>query len=266
MAKFVGADLNFGGVSRILDLQDGIDPQEPATVAQLNAQASGLAWKDNARVSTQGNINLASPGSSIDGVTWAEGDRVLVRAQTDAEFNGIYLFAGAATPMTRAPDAATFESLHSAVVTIDQGTDAGATFRQTALNGTIDTDDVLWTSFGTAAPNATESARGIIEIATQAEMNTGTDDERAVTPLKARNATWLPKGHAETIGDNSNTEFTVTHNLGTRDVIVQVYANGGDYDEVIAEVERTSTSAVTVIFSSPPTVNEYRVVVLTIGV
>ena len=36
----------------------------------------------------------------------------------------------------------------------------------------------------TAIPKATETALGVVELATQAETNTGTDDERAVTPKK----------------------------------------------------------------------------------
>lgn len=36
----------------------------------------------------------------------------------------------------------------------------------------------------TAIPKATETALGVVELATQAETNTGTDDERAITPKK----------------------------------------------------------------------------------
>jgi hypothetical protein len=39
---------------------------------------------------------------------------------------------------------------------------------------------------GTAVSAATETARGTLEIATQTETNTGTDDARAVTPLKLK--------------------------------------------------------------------------------
>lgn len=42
---------------------------------------------------------------------------------------------------------------------------------------------------GGAASDASETVKGIIEIATQAETNTGTDDVRALTPLKLTNAT-----------------------------------------------------------------------------
>jgi len=44
----------------------------------------------------------------------------------------------------------------------------------------------------------------------------------------------------------------VTHNLGTRDVIVQLY-DTVTYDTVYADVSRTSTNTITVVFASTPT-------------
>ena len=63
------------------------------------------------------------------------------------------------------------------------------------------------------------------------------------------------------VGNGSNTSFAVTHNLGTRDVQVQVYDNA-TYDTVEVDVVRTSTSVVTVSFAVAPTSNAYRVVVI----
>lgn len=50
-----------------------------------------------------------------------------------------------------------------------------------------DTDDSEWVAGGSGGvvPDSSETVKGIIEIATQAETNTGTDDSRALTPLKA---------------------------------------------------------------------------------
>jgi hypothetical protein len=62
------------------------------------------------------------------------------------------------------------------------------------------------------------------------------------------------------IGDGTNTSYTVTHNLNTRDVIVQLY-DASSYDTVIADVVRTSTSEVTVSFSAAPTTNDIKVLI-----
>ena len=55
--------------------------------------------------------------------------------------------------------------------------------------------------------------------------------------------------------------FTATHNLGTRDVIVRVYANSSPYSEVEVDIDHTSTSAVTLTFAAAPTAGAYRVVI-----
>jgi hypothetical protein len=67
-----------------------------------------------------------------------------------------------------------------------------------------------------------------------------------------------------TIGNNTDTSFTVTHNLGTKDVIVQLYDLSSN-DTVYADVVRTSTSVVTVSFGTAPATNDIRVLVSKIG-
>lgn len=72
--------------------------------------------------------------------------------------------------------------------------------------------------------------------------------------------------YATSIGDGINTSIAVTHNLGTKDVIVQLYDVSSN-DTVYADVVRTSTSVVTVTFSSNsiPSTNDIRVLVSKIG-
>jgi hypothetical protein len=62
-------------------------------------------WKNAVRAATTANIVLNSPGATIDGVSLNAGDRVLVKDQSTALQNGIYVFEGNASPMTRAADA-----------------------------------------------------------------------------------------------------------------------------------------------------------------
>jgi hypothetical protein len=55
--------------------------------------------------------------------------------------------------------------------------------------------------------------------------------------------------------------FTATHNLGTRDVTVQVFATASPYNQVEVDVDHTSTSVVTLTFAAAPTAGQYRVVI-----
>ena len=66
--------------------------------------------------------------------------------------------------------------------------------------------------------------------------------------------------YAASIGNGSSTSIAVTHGLGTRDVIVQLFDNA-NYDTVYADVVRTDTNTVTVTFAVAPSSNAYRVLV-----
>jgi|APLak6261692095_1056202.scaffolds.fasta_scaffold01139_6 hypothetical protein len=261
MSLLVNAILDLGGANRLTNLAAAVAAGQPVTYEQLNAAVANVAWKDNVRVASQVDVTIASPGATIDGITMSINDRVLVKAQTTVAENGIYIWNGAATPLTRAADAAAFADLESAVTTVDEGTDAGVTYRQTQVNGTIDTNDVIWTDFGTASPSASESTPGIAEIATQTETDTGTDDARFVTPLKLATYAGRAKRYSTTIGDASATSIAVTHNLGTDDVQVYIREVGGSKRQVIAEVQHTGTNSVTVLFDAAPALNSMRVTV-----
>jgi hypothetical protein len=57
------------------------------------------------------------------------------------------------------------------------------------------------------------------------------------------------------------TSYAITHNLGTRDVTVNVYDNA-TYDTVETDVVRTDANIVTISFAVAPTSNAYRVVIV----
>jgi hypothetical protein len=145
---------------------------------------------------------------------------------------------------------------------VEEGTSAGTSYRQDQVNGTIDSSTVSWVTFGTSAPAASETTAGIAELATQAEVDAGTDDLRIVTPLKL--ATWSGRirKYSTNIGDGSATSYTITHSLNTRDVIIRVFPNSGNYDDVEVDVYRPSTTTATLVFATAPASNAYRVVVL----
>lgn len=263
MAIDVQRTMDFGGVRKITSLPNPSAAQDAATKAYVDSAVEGIAWKDSCRVSTQANLTIASPGTTIDGITMAANDRVLVRAQTLGHENGIYIFNTSATPMTRSLDCSTADELEQAVTTVEEGTNAGTSYRQGVVNATLGVTTLTWSVFGSAAGAASESSSGILELATQAETDAGTDNLRAVTPLKLATSVFASKKYAANIGDGSATSYVVTHNLNSRDVDVTVYRNSGNYDEVLVEVQRTSVNTITILFDTAPAASAYRVKVST---
>ena len=106
-------------------------------------------------------------------------------------------------------------------------------------------------------PNASTSTRGIVELATSAETQTGTDTSRAVTPdgLAARSVTAAIDVTNPSFATNLYAE--ISHNLGTEDVIVELF-DVTTKQTVVADVARTdkldaaSTSKIKVSFGVAP--------------
>lgn len=263
MAIDVQRTLDFGNARKAINLPNPTNAQDAATKAYVDSAVEGLAWKDSVRVATQANINLNSPGATVDGIAMDSGDRVLVHAQTAGEENGIYVWNGAAVAMTRSLDCSNASELEQAITTVEEGTSAGVTFRQSVVNVTLGTTPLVWGTFGASVPSASNGTSGTVALASQVEVDTGTNPNKAVTPETLKNSVWSKQKYAANIGDASANSFVVTHNFGTRDVDVKVYRNSGNYDEVVVEVQRTTLNSVTVLFDpeSPPAVNAFRVVV-----
>lgn len=127
------------------------------------------------------------------------------------------------------------------------------------VNTGTDADKVV-TPSTLSARTATETRTGLAELATQAETNTGSDDARIVTPLKLKTLLDARVGGYATNLTGSATSYVVTHNLNTLDVIIEVYENSTG-ESVYPGVERTTVNSCTIYFTVAPTTNQYRVVI-----
>ena len=126
---------------------------------------------------------------------------------------------------------------------------------------TLDNTGVSAGSVGGASKSlsATVTAKGLLTSLTEQNIDITasqvSDFCSAVSTCVAAN-----EQYAVSIGNGNDTSFAVSHGLGTRDVIVQLYDNSS-YDTVYAEVARNSTSQVTISFNSAPATNDIRVLV-----
>ena len=130
-------------------------------------------------------------------------------------------------------------------------------------DGTTITTDASSNSLVISIADSSETVKGAVELATTAEVITGTDTVRAVTPAGVE-AHYDAKNFAGDVGDGSATSYAITHSLETLDVIVQVYEKSSGAT-VFTDVERTDTDTVTLIFASAPASNAYRVLVTSVA-
>ena len=108
--------------------------------------AQGLDIKDAVKVTTTMNITLNGT-QIIDGISISVDDRVLVKNQTIASENGIYLVKSGA--WVRASDLNTGLNISSGIFTfIEQGITYGSSgWVLTTNSGTVGTDDLTFSQF-----------------------------------------------------------------------------------------------------------------------
>lgn len=113
------------------------------------------------------------------------------------------------------------------------------------------------TSFPTLNQNTTGTAAGL-----SATLVVGSGGTGATTAAGARTNLGATGKYATTFGDGSATSYTITHNLGTNDVIVGVYYVATPFQVVQCETQLTNTNTVTLLFSTAPAANSLRCVVV----
>ena len=89
------------GTNKITGLGTPTDATDAATKAYVDSAAQGIDWKASVRAATTAAVTLASGlenGDTLDGVTLATGDRVLVKNQATGSENGIYVVKVSGAP------------------------------------------------------------------------------------------------------------------------------------------------------------------------
>ena len=210
---------------RITGLADPTAAQDAVTKAYADGIAAGLDPKASVKVASTANLAL-SGAQTIDGISCTAGDRVLVKNQTAPAENGIYTVATGA--WARSSDADTGPALSGGAFTfVEQGTINADTGWVATHDGTptLGTDAISFSKFSAAQA-------GIGRYA------------------------------GDVTGDGAASQLTVTHNLGSTDVAVEVWKASSDV-KVLVETKRIDSSSVRLDFGAAPSNGEvFRVVVL----
>ena len=138
-------NVNWGG-SLITNLGNPVNPFDVANKGYVDSFAVGLDAKFSVKAATTANITLSGT-QTIDGVAVTAAERVLVKNQTTAAQNGIYIVSGAA--WTRATDMDAWSEVPGAFTFVEQSiTQADTGWVSTAdQGGTLGTTAITWTQF-----------------------------------------------------------------------------------------------------------------------
>lgn len=235
-----GAGLDMGG-QKVVNAAAGSNPSDLVTFSQLSNAIGGVQWKNSALVATTTNITLSGE-QTIDGVT-TSGSRVLVKNQTDATQNGVWVSGSGA--WTRATDSNSSTNVQNGdAVPVQSGTTLGQTVWQLVSTGTI--------TPGTSAQTWSELAFGRPYTAGRGLTLSSGGQFATTAPLKFAAA--IPAGASPA---------SIVHGLGTTDVVVEVYDVSGTYPvRVVADLTVVDANTITLGFGTNPTTGQYRVVVI----
>lgn len=285
---------------KLTNLAAPTDPTDAANKSYVDSAVAGLNWKAAVNLLATTNIALTGSTGAlvIDGHTALDqthsGYRLLLTGQsTDAE-KGIYVYtdAGSGYTLTRSTDADSYTELIGAAVFVMEGTTYGSTSWVQSNHYITSFASQSWTQFSGSGtytagygvslvgnqfrvnPSSTgglqtDTTYASIKLATNSGLGTdanglavgaGTGISVSTGTVAIDTAVVVRK-YSTDVGDGSNTSYTITHNLGTKDVTVALYDNSSPYAEVITDVQHSTTNTITLLFSSAPTSNQYRVVV-----
>lgn len=143
------SDQSMGG-HKVTNVGDGVSSSDAINKGQLDAAIASINSifdaKESCKVASTANVNISNPGTStFDGVTVNNGERVLLKNQSSPAENGIYIFNGSGSAMTRATDMDDWDEVPGAFFAIEQGTvnadtiwlctsNTGGTLDSTAIN------------------------------------------------------------------------------------------------------------------------------------
>lgn len=253
-------NLDFQG-NRITGLADPSASTDAVNLQYLQNFLNGIDWKNSVRAASTGNLSLASPGASIDGISMVSGDRVLLKDQTTGSQNGIYIWNGAASAMTRSADAnASSEVTTGMAVFVSEGTVNGdkAWILITDDPIVLDTTVLVFTQFG--GGTLPVAGAGLTLSGSTLDVGAGTGitvnaNDVAINPSvvgQKKSQVTHPAG----------TTVSYTHNLGHKLYVVSVWivATGEEIKDGV-DVTKNDNS-VDVVFSASQGANTIGIMVI----
>jgi hypothetical protein len=267
------------GSNLITNLATPVSGTDATNKNYVDNTAQGLDAKASVRAATTANIaNLATGApNTLDGVTLAVNDRVLVKDQSTPSANGIYtittLGTGANGVWARATDMDSWAEVPSAYVWVEQGTaQADTGWVVTAdQGGTLGTTSITWVQFSgagqiTAGAGLTKSGNSLDVVAGDTSLTVAADSIVVNTGVIATVAsvtaavTGVAKKFAAPLTGTASPEV-VTHGLNTRDISLTVLNGASPYTAVDVDWDATTLTTATIRYN-PNLGAGYRVVCL----
>ncbi|MFB9383268.1 hypothetical protein ACFFTK_08965 [Pseudonocardia petroleophila] len=267
------------GGQRITNQADPTGAQDSATKNYVDTALAGLAsgqvLKGAVRVAATTNVNIASAPSSVDGVTLAASDVVLLTGQSTGSQNGPYVFTSAGAALTRATN---WDSSPEAVLgsywIVREGTNAD-TFALLTNDSAITLGTTALTFVFRGLAGSTYTAGNGLTL-TGNDFNVGAGngisvaaDSVAVDPaVVGRKITGLIPASSSGIFSISGAVVTVNHGLNNAcpAVVVRYGAtpllSGSEGQLVEVDNQASDANNIVIMLPSAPATGNYKITIV----
>jgi hypothetical protein len=199
---------------KITSLGTPTDATDAATKAYVDSVTEGLHIHESVVAATTANVNLANAlenGDTLDGITLATGNRILVKNQTTTSENGIYVVQASGQP-TRATDFDTAQEVDSGdFVFVYSGTaNASTGWVQTNKPATIGTDPIVFTQFSGAGTYL--AGNGLTLTGNSFSINTGVTVDLSTAQTLTNKTIDASSNTLSNIANSSLTNSAITIN------------------------------------------------------
>ena len=272
------ADVDFGG-NKLLDVATGTAATDGVNLGQVQSLIAGVGLFQGGYNANTGLTTDLSTNGSLDGasnIALDKGDFFVVTTPGTAFYSetlevGDLIFANQDITASSNPA----QSVYTVVIQDENiagaGSSDGATQKGVAgfdsgnfgvtSNGwvTLDNTGVSAGSYGSASKSlsATVTAKGLLTSLSAQDIDITASQ---VSDFCTAVSTCIASNEQYTADIGGATSIAVTHNLGTRDVMVQLY-DVSSYDTVYADVTRNTVNQVTVDFTTAPSAGDIRILI-----
>jgi hypothetical protein len=245
---------------------------------QVSALSSGLNLKGSVRVATSTNVSITSPGTTVDGVTLAANDVILLMGQTTASQNGPWVWTASGSALTRPSNwASGSTATPGAFWAVREGTNADL-FVLLVTDGTV-TIDTTSTSFIVrgSSSQASSSGFGTTVSGGQVNVNAGTgivvpssvgSSVSIDTTTVGRKITGVVPASSSGIFSISGAIVTINHALNNSAprLTMRYYTSpgSGNTQGQLVEADEVASDANNLVVTLPaaPAANQYFVSIL----
>lgn len=231
------------------------DSADAALASQLAAEAAANGMKYRAvRVASTADVTIASAPSSIDGVTLASNDRILLKNQSAPAENGLYAFNGAGSALTRTTDGDTWDELVAVVAVASEGsTNADKGFLCTSdAGGTLGSTSVTFADWQSLIFNNTLANSKLVQVATATFKGRSTAGTGDVEDMTATQATALLNAMVGDSGSGGTKGLVPAPSAGDAATKKFLAADGTWYTRIYEGGTQATSSGTTFDFSSIP--------------